>query len=253
MKKHVSLLALFLLFAFVFSAASFADTTILDDQSVRSITLTGKGAEFHCGGVTASGSVITVSAPGIYSFTGTLDDGQIVVRLNSDEQAELILSNVTITCLTGPAIYVSNADKVTIKLEDGTVNTVTSGTEADVSSYDESRSGAAIYADDDLKFKGKGTLHVTGNLNNGIACKNDIDIKNCTIHVEAVNNGIKGKDSVEISDATVEITAGNDGIKTDTEKAAKGYVTIVNSSLTILADEGISATGQITIVPQSVS
>lgn len=249
MRKAAAYLSVFLLFVFAFSVFSYADTDILDDQAVRRITLTGSGAEFDCGGVTVSGSVITVSAPGIYSFTGTLDDGQIVVQLNSDEQAELILSDASVTCLTGPAIYVSKADKVTVKLEDGTVNTVISGTDADAASYDESRSGAAIYAADDIKFKGSGTLYVTGNINNGIACKNDIDIKNCTIHVQAVNNGIKGNDSVEISSATLEIIAGNDGIKTDTEKLSKGYVTVTSSSLAILADEGITATGQITVIP----
>lgn len=253
MKTSFSFISIFLVFSLClsifFSVSAFADTAILDDQAVRAVTLTGDGAAFDCGGVTVSGSVITVSAPGVYAFTGTLNNGQIVVNLHDDEQAKLILSGVNITSLTDSAIYVANADKVTVEAADGTDNTVVSGSDETAASYDDSRSGAAIYASCDLKFTGSGTLRVSGLLNNGIGTKKDLDIKNCTLIVDTVNNGLKGNNSVEISSASIRIRAANDGIKTESEKEGKGYVTITGSSLDIVAAEGITATGQITIVP----
>lgn len=249
MKKLVScILALAVVVAV--SGACFAGTAILDDQAVRYIRLTGDGASFECGGVTASGSVVAISAPGIYSVSGTLNDGQIVISVNKDEKVHLELAGVDITSLTGAAVYVSSADKVTVSVAEGTENFITSGTADDAATFDPSRTGAAVYADADLKINGHGSLFVTGNINNGVATKKDLDIKNCQLTVHAVNNGIKGKNSVEISDASVVITAGNDGIKTESEKEGKGYVTITGSALDIIAPTGIKASGQILIVQE---
>ena len=247
----LSLLLVFVLFVSLpgCGAAFAEDPVILADQAVREVTLNGDGASFDCGGVTVSGSTITIGAPGIYSFTGTLNDGQIRVSLNDDEQAKLIFSGVSITSRNDAAVFVANADKVTLEIADGTESTVVSGTAESAAAFDAARTGAAIYSAVDLKFSGSGTLRVTGNLNNGIGSKKDLDIKNCTMAVEAVNNGLKGNNSVEISGASLLIRAGNDGIKTDTQKEGKGYVTIVSSSLEIIAAKGITADGEITFVP----
>ena len=232
------------------SSAVFA-VEILNDQAVREIKLTGNGAEFDCGGVVVSGSCITISAPGIYSFSGSLDDGQIIIAISKEERAEIILNGVQITNYSSPAVLVNSADKVTFNIADGTNNVITSGIAADMDAFDGSQKKAAIYADDDIKFKGNGSLMVNGYINNGIASKNDIDIKECVLSIVAANNGIKGNDSVEISGASVNITAGNHGIKTDTQKEGKGYVTIVNSSLTVLSEKAIEAVGMVTIVPNA--
>lgn len=250
MKKIISAVLLLAAFISAFCACAFADTPILDDQAVRCVSLDGDSISYDCGGVTASGSTLTISAPGIYSLSGTLNDGQIRIAVASDERVEIELNGVNITSLTGPAIYVENADKVTLDLADGTYSTVTSGNEETYASFDDSRSEAAIYSKDDLKIKGHGTLTVNGNINNGLASKNDIDIKNASIFVNAVNNGIKGNYSVEITDASVTINAGNDGIKTDTTKEGKGFVTVTGSTLVINAKDAINADSTVMIVPE---
>lgn len=250
MKKILSTVLLIAVFMSAFYAGAYADTPILDDQAVRYVSLDGDSISFDCGGVTASGSTLTISAPGIYSLSGTLNDGQIRIAVASDERVEIELNGVNITSLTGPAVYVENADKVTLDIADGTFNTVTSGDESTYASFDDSRSEAAIYSKDDLKIKGHGTITVNGNINNGLASKNDIDIKNASVYVNAVNNGIKGNYSVEITDASVTINAGNDGIRTDTTKEGKGFVTITGSTLVINAKDAIQADSTVMIVPE---
>ena len=248
MKKIVTFTVAFCLLVSLFTAA-YADHEILNDQAVRYISLEGDSISFDCGGVTVSGNVATISAAGVYSLSGKLNDGQILVAVASDEKVQIELNGVDITSLTGPAIYVENADKVTLDIADGTENVITSGTKSDYDNNDGSQSGAAIYAKDDLKIKGHGTLIVYGYLNNGIGSKNDIDIKNADLEITAANNGIKGNDSVEISDANLIIRAGGSAVKTETEKTGKGFVTITGSALAITAEKGISADGMITIVP----
>lgn len=248
MKKIILLLVLCAALMMTCVLAS-ADKEILNDQAVREIVLNGDGALFSCGGVTASGSVITISAPGVYSVSGKLDGGQIIVSVSKDEKVKILLNNADITSADSPAIYVSSADKVTLSVEEGTISNITSGTQHTLDTFDSSRSKAAIYSCDDLKISGKGTLNVYGLMNNGIGSKNDIDIKECRLNVFAANNGIKGNDSVEISGASINITAGNNGIKTDTSKDGKGYVTVTDTALTIQAEAGIQATGLITVVP----
>ena len=250
MKKTISMVLLIAALITAFYTCAYAGTPILDDQAVRFVSLDGDSISFDCGGVTASGSTLSISAPGIYSLSGTLNDGQIRVSVASDEKVEIELNGVTITSLTGPAIYVENADKVTLDIADGTYNTITSGDEQTYASFDDSRSEAAVYSKDDLKIKGHGTITINGNINNGLASKNDIDIKNASVFVNAVNNGIKGNYSVEITDASVTVNAGNDGIKTDTTKEGKGYVTVTGSTLTINAKDAVKADSTVLIVSE---
>lgn len=250
MKRTLSTILFVAVFISAFYAGAYADTPILDDQAVRVISLDGDGFSYECGGVTSSGNTLTISAPGIYSLSGTLNDGQIRIAVASDERVEIELNGANITSLTGPAIYVENADKVTLDIADGTFNTVTSGDEETYASFDKSRSEAAIYSKDDLKIKGHGTITVNGNINNGLASKNDIDIKNASVYVNAVNNGIKGNYSVEITSASITVNAGNAGIKTDTTKEGKGFVTVTGSTLVISAKDAIEADSTVMIIPE---
>ena len=102
---------------------------------------------------------------------------------------------------------------------------------------------AAIFSKDDLKINGTGTLIVNANYNNGIASKDDLDIKNGDITINAVNNGLKGKDSIEIDNGTFMINSGGDAIKSDnTTDTTKGWITINNGTFNLTATgDGIQA------------
>ncbi len=209
----------------------------------RTITLNGDSATFRGSGIAVNGSEITLTEPGEFVVTGKLNNGRIVINTgSSEEKISVVLNGADLTCLDGPAIYVVQAEKVRLCMAEGTENTVTSGTEELMETHDDSRSGAAIFAEDDIDIKGPGKLTVYGYLNNGITCKDDIDLDGGTLEVHAANNGIKGSESIEVNDGSITITCGNDGLKATSTKIGKGYVEINGGSLTIYCEgNGISA------------
>ncbi len=211
--------------------------------AARTIVLTGSGAEFNCEGVRAEGSLITITEPGEYIIKGKLTDGRIVIDAGySEEKTSVTLSGVSLTCLSGPAIYVAQAEKVKLYMEEGTENIITSGTEEMLASFEKSNSGAAIYAEDDLDLKGPGVLFVYGYINNGITCKDDLDLDGGTVIIFAANNGIKGSESIEINDGSLSVNCGNDALKTTSTKPGKGYVEIDGGVCLLQAGgNGISA------------
>ena len=162
-----------------------------------------------------------------------------------DERGELQLSVAKENLL-----YIESADKATIVLAAGSVNTLTDATLYQFANPAEDKPNACIYSSDDMTIKGTGTLNVNGNYNNGIGCKNDLRIKDCTLNVTGVNNILKGNDSVEIENATVKLSGGEDAIKSDTaDRTDKGYILITAGSKVEIncIDDAIQATMSITI------
>ena len=212
------------------------------------ITLTGSGASFEGSGVSVSGSTVTIASPGSYSVTGTLTDGCIIVDTGEVKgDVTLTLKGADITCLGGPAIHVIEAKNFDLVLERDTYNRLVSGSAESVDGL--KHEGAALFCEDDLDILGGGELEVLGYLNNGITCKDDLDIKDGTITVTAVNNGIRGSESVEIFAGSIRVTAGNDGVKTSSaKKEGKGFIEISGGTLEITADgDGIAAETSLTL------
>lgn len=206
-------------------------------------------------------NICTISQPGVFTVTGGMTGGQIVVDVDKtaypDGVVELDLSGMSLTNTNDSPIYVASiADEVIIVAKNGTENTITDGesyTNADGDT-------GAIYSKDDIKFKGKGKLTVNGKAADGIVGKDDIKIYNGTLVVNAADDGIRGKDSVTVGNTsddgtevdysnlsvTVKTDAG-DGIKatsTDASTAAKsvGIVTINGGTVDIDSyADGISA------------
>ena len=212
---------------------SAADTTI---EFGSSITVNGTG-------VTVDENIVTITQGGTYSLSGTLDDGQVIVNAGDLDQVEILLNGVHLTSSTSAPIYVMNADKTTLTLVEGTESVIT---DAESYVYEDAtvdEPNAAIFSKDDLKINGTGSLIVNANYNNGIASKDDLDIKNGDITINAVNNGLKGKDSIEIDNRTFVINSGGDAIKSDnTTDTTKGWITINNGTFNLTATgDGIQA------------
>ncbi|MEN6637469.1 MAG: carbohydrate-binding domain-containing protein [Clostridiaceae bacterium] len=175
----------------------------------------------------------TITAAGIFVFSGTLSDGSIIVNAGEDDKVQIVLSNATITNSDGPAIYAVEADKVFVTAADQTVNTLSDG-----SSYAEDTFGktpdGTIFARCDLTINGTGSLTVNGNYKFGIVSKDDVVITNATLEVTAVSDGIVGKDSVSVGSGTVSIVAGGDGIVSEnSEDATVGSVLIDGGTISI--------------------
>ena len=202
------------------------------------LTASGEGVE------QTSSTIATITQPGTYNVTGSMTGGQIVVNVDKtlypDGLVELVLNGIELTNTADSPIYVASiGDECRINAADGTTSTISDGT-----SYTNADGGVgAIYACDDLKLKGKGTLIVNGNCEDGIVCKNDLKIWNGTVSVTAADDGIRGKDSVRIGDpmdtdfsalnVTIQ-TKGGDGIKSTEEiDATKGFVCVNGGTVTI--------------------
>lgn len=204
--------------------------------------------------VIVEGKVYKIVKAGIYKISGTLDDGQIQVEVAKTEaktdRVTLLLDNFTGSCSDSGVIYVKSADKVYIDLQKGSVNTLTDSSTYTFEDPVEAKPNACIYAADDLTIKGGGTLTVNASYNNGIGCKNDIDIKNGFVTVQAPNNAIKGNDSITIcGDAVVTVKGADDAIKTESTDAGKGFILITDTAKVTVTceDDAIQATQDVTI------
>ena len=197
-------------------------------------------------------NVCTITQPGVFTVTGEMTGGQIVVDVDKtvypDGVVELVLGGMSLTNTKNSPIYVASiADEVIITAKNGTENTISDG-----ESYTNADNAAgAIYSKDDIKFKGKGKLTVNGNAADGIVGKDDIKIYNSTLTVNAADDGIRAKDSVTIGNTSAEgeeadysalsvtvKTKGGDGIKAtskETSSTAKqvGIVTVNGGTLDI--------------------
>jgi hypothetical protein len=223
------------------------DSDDLDSSTSRSdvsyIELEGNSIAVDGNGVTVNGSVITIASAGMYSISGTLDDGQIIVNTEDKETVVLVLNGADIGCSTSAPIDVVNAEKTVITLADGTENYVTDGDAYTLEDVESDEPNAAIFSKDDLTINGNGSLTVNANYNNGIASKDDLKITGGSITVNAVNDGIKGKDSIAVRDGMITVNAGSDGMQSDNdEDAEKGYISIEGGTFNITAGmDGIQA------------
>lgn len=232
------------------------DTTSKSADQVVTETVESQVAEGNV--VEATEGITRITEGGTYTFTGTVEQGQIIVDA-PEENVTLVLNNFEITNAEDAPIVVLNAKNVYIELAGGSENSITDAREAKEESDEETVETeseeteedytAAIYSKDDLVITGTGSLTVKAGYKDGITSKDDLELESGTLIVEAVDDGIVGKDSVVVTEASVTVTAGDDGVKaTNDEEEDKGYIQIDGNSVTIDAqDKGIDATKTVTI------
>ena len=205
------------------------------------------------GAFTQDGNTITITSAGVYVISGKLSDGMIYIEAGEDDEVEIDLNNVSITSTTNSPIYCLTAGKLKIKALDNTGNTITDNRSKSIDEAD-TLGTAAVYAECDLSFVGKGTLIITGNYNNGVHTKDDLSIKNETLSVTAYNNALKGNDSVTIESGNISvISTGGDAIKTTNSDVSnkgnqRGIITISGGEVRVYAcEDGLDAAYDATI------
>jgi hypothetical protein len=219
------------------------------------ITLADGVARLDGTGGTADGGVVTITAAGTYVVSGALNDGQIVVDLEEDDTAQLVLNGADISCSTSAPIYVKNADKVVITLAEGTENSVTDGDSYVLDDEEAGEPNAAIFSKSDLTINGSGSLTVNAAYNHGIVSKDDLKIVNGTITVDAANDALRGRDCIGIRDGALVLTAGGDGLQsTNDEDASLGYISIEGGTMDVTAGtDGIQAQTTLAILAGDIS
>ena len=224
-----------------------ADTTVTFSGSA--ISATGKD------GYIIEDNTITITKKGTYVFSGTLDDGQIIVNLPKDDNARLVMNGVNITCRDSAPVFVQSGNKVVLLMADGSENFFTDSakyTRTYASGIKEPN--ACIFSTCDLSVNGTGKMVVKALFNNGIGSKDDLKVLGATLDINAFNHGLKGNDSVVIAEnSNVTIDCGNDGIKSDREDSPeKGFIYIKDGTLNITCtDDALQAFNAIIVRPEA--
>lgn len=159
---------------------------------------------------------------------------KLAMETTDTDKVQILLNGVNISNSTNCPFYVKNADKTIITLIENTNNYFTDATSYTYDDESNKEPNACIFSKDDLTIKGKGSLSITGNYNNGIQIKDDLKITGGSIKITSKNDAIKGKDSVTIKNTTLDINSEGDGIvSTNTDESDKGFVALYNGSITI--------------------
>lgn len=213
------------------------------------IELSATGASIKGSGAVAKDRTVTITAAGTYVLSGIWDQGQIVVDAPNEDKVRVVLNGVEIHSKESAPIYVKQADKTIITLQDGTKNVVTDAAEYTAVDSSTDEPNAAIFSKDDLTINGTGALTVRGNHNNGITSKDELKITGGSIMVYAADDGLMGRDLVAIKGGTITIEAAGDGIKsTNDTDASKGIVSIDEGTLLVKAGrDGIQAAASVEI------
>jgi hypothetical protein len=200
------------------------------------VTLNGDSISLAGTGATVDGSTVTITQPGTYVISGTLNDGQILVDTSVGGNVRLVLNGADINCSSSAPIYVKNADKATITLAQGTENKVTDGSSYTPEDSQSNEPNAAVFSKDDLTINGSGFLTVEGNYKNGIGTTNDLKITGGTITVDAAKDAIQGKDSIGVKAGAITVNAGGNGFQSNNDtESTKGYIAIEGGTFKITA------------------
>ena len=217
-------------------SASAESTGSPEEESLPeyNIVLSDSGSSSDCSTVTVTGSRITITETGSYHVSGSLSSGQLRVETDSDSKVRLILNGVSITNPDSAAIYVVSADKVVLRLADGSSNTLT--TAGSFVQTDENNVDAVVFSKDDLTVSGGGSLTVYTSDGHGIVSKDDLKIKGGNLSVTAGRKALSANDTLTVEDGILSLNAGTEGMEAT-------YVLLNGGSVSIQAgDDGINAT-----------
>lgn len=212
-----------------------------DTEGAVKIQLNKTGIDCSDEGVEISGSNATITKAGTYILSGTLDNGSIIVDADKEDKVQLVLSGVTINSDTFAAIYVRQADKVFVTLDEGTENILSSS--GAFSQIDDNEVDAAIFSKDDITVNGKGMLKINCAAGNGISGKDEVTITGGVIEIEAAKHAIRAKDSLAIADGSFKLVSDNDGLHAENgDDDSLGSIYITGGDFNIqVADDAIHA------------
>ena len=196
-----------------------------------------------------SGSV-TISEGGTYEITGQTSNGQIII--DTEDDVQLVLSDVTIENPDSAAIWIQSEGQVTITLE-GENTLINSSEFVEVNDDDPD---ALIYSPGDIIIDGDGTLNLTAVAGKGVRANRTLTVESGMFVIDA-EEGLEATGLV-INDGNITITASDDGINaSDKTDEFTPYLIINGGNISItMADgdtDGIDSNGDITINGGTIS
>lgn len=229
--KFKNLFALLLASVFALAACGGGNTVGVDNSALSSASGVLSSADSSAGTEESIGAVkdvpaeiaLTVSNGGSYTIDGAVE-GTVVI--DTEAELELVLKNAVVKGTTGPAIYVKNCKKLTVKLEG-------ESTLSDSAEYsaEQGELKGALFSEDDLVFTGEGSLSVTGNRNHAIVSDDGILITSGNVKVvSAVKDGLHANDFVNVEGGTLNVeNAGGDAIESEADINITGGALNLNS------------------------
>ncbi len=198
------------------------------------------------GAVSVDKNSITIARGGDYRLSGDSAGRSLIVNAG-DEEVTLILDSARVISHHSAALYIQKSGDVTVRLAEKSDNLIS---DSDGSVSNDEPQGA-LFSRADLRIEGGtgASLTVKGLREDAIVGKDDLDLRDVTLVVDAKDEGIRGKDSVDIRRSNVQIVAGGDAIKSDNlEREDKGFVNLEDSDITISAgDDGIMGANKVDI------
>lgn len=210
-------------------------------------------------GVTVNGNVATIARAGVYSLSGALSDGQIVVDTTDEGPVQLILNGVKLANASSAPLFIAAAEQVEIVLADGTTNTLTDGATYIFADPEEDEPDGALFSKADLTISGNGALVVTGNYEDGIVSKDGLVIAGGDITVTAAEDALHSNDSLTIDGGQLTLASGDDAIHaentltindgeiriTESVEGIESILITINGGVIDLvsSDDGINAAG----------
>lgn len=215
--------------------------TEYDTSKSVSVELKGDSVSCKSDAVKIKKNTITLSEEGTYIFSGTLDNGMIVVDAEESDKLQIVLNNASITSSTSSALYIIEADKVFVTLVAGSTNTLANG--GTFEAIDDNNIDGAVFSKQDLTFNGSGSLSITSPENHGIVCKDDLVFTGGTYTINSASHGLDANDSVRMTNVSMTIASGKDGIHAEnTDNTSLGFMYLKDGTFEIVAEgDGLSA------------
>ena len=164
--------------------------------------------------VTVNGADVTVNTGAasdslLLVLSGSTSDGSLLIY--RERKFGIKLAGVSIHNNDGPAINNQCGKSLYVEVVSGTTNTLTDGTSYTEQTYQQK---GALFSEGQIYFYGSGTLNVTGNTKNAIACDDYIVVDEATITAtSSTGHGIKVNDGFWMNSGTLTVDVTGDGCK----------------------------------------
>lgn len=207
---------------------STSTTKAAEQSAANSETITFSSDKITCSDsdVSIEDNVITISKAGNYTVSGSSENAQIIIDASDDDEVSLTLSDLSLSCETSAPIYAKKAKQLTVTLEDGSTNYLS--TTDEFVAIDDNNIDGVIFSKDDLILTGSGSLEIDSPYGHGIVTKDELTVEDGTYTMTCKKHGLSGKDGIRIVNGTFTLSTQKDGIHTD------GDLTIENGDINIL-------------------
>jgi len=205
---------------------------------VTAVVFDGSSARIDGAGAVFSGGTLVIEQAGVYSFSGVLENGRILVDTGGEhagEAVQIVLAGLSLHSEAGSAIYAPGAESVSLIIEDGSQNALSSALV--------SASSAVVFVRNSLHISGGGSLSVNAVAGQGAAGGHGIQalgalaVSGGSLEIQARLNGILSDGDVAISGGDISITDCYEGIEGRTVTISGGRISIVSR------DDAINASG----------